>query len=114
MARHALAAALSAVVSQRLVRRLCPKCSRPHAGQRLAVGCAQCALTGFFGRVGLFELLEISDALRQAIAGGASSVSLGELGRRWGYEPLTGDGRAKLASGETTPAELARVIAWPK
>jgi len=114
VARHAIAAAVSAVVSQRLVRRLCVRCSLPKAGERVAVGCAQCHLTGYAGRVGVFELLEISHAVRDAIAAGASSIAIAELGRRSGYEPMAADGMAKVAAGETTLDELARIVSWAK
>ena len=114
VARHAIAAALSAILSQRLVRRLCQKCSRPHIGGRVAVGCAHCSRSGYKGRLGVFELLEVSDDIRDAIAGGASSGAIAEIGGRSGYQPMTADGNAKLAAGETTQDELTRIISGAK
>ncbi|MBV8152768.1 MAG: type II/IV secretion system protein, partial [Candidatus Eremiobacteraeota bacterium] len=65
LTRQAIAAALSLIVSQRLVRRLCPRC-------RKASGCAACDGGGYVGRTGIFELLEIGDSIRDGIAAGAS------------------------------------------
>jgi type IV pilus assembly protein PilB len=124
--RHSIAAATSGIISQRLVRRLCSACrqSEPFpdevrarfAGlerQTAAVGCRRCDFTGYIGRIGIFELLPITDELRDAIADGASIVTLANIGRTAGYEPLLADGLAKVAAGETTIAELERVLSCP-
>ena len=103
--RHAIAAALFGIVSQRLVRRLCIVCR--------AAGCSDCDGTGYSGRLALFELLEIDDVVRDAITANVSIVALRELGKRRGYEPLFADGLAKVATGLTTLDELRRVVAWP-
>ena len=105
LSRHAIAAALFGVASQRLVRKICVAC-------RAARGCSGCGGTGFAGRVGIFELLEFDDMLRDAISSGASIVKIRDLGKRTGYEPLIVDGLAKVESGLTTLQELHRVLAW--
>jgi type IV pilus assembly protein PilB len=122
--RHSIASALSLVLGQRLVRRLCEQCRKPAAipeplaRRRLggpvfsAVGCAVCAQTGYVGRTGVFELLVVNDELRDAIANGASSVQIATLGREHGYEPMFEDGLRRIAEGRTTIDELRRVVAW--
>jgi type IV pilus assembly protein PilB len=126
VARHALAAALTAVVAQRLVRLLCESCRavetippelrEAQAGlqQRwhVARGCRACGGSGYLGRTGVYELLDVDEAVREAIAGGASSVHVAQLGARNGYEPMRSEGMRKVLSGATSFAELRRVVAW--
>lgn len=115
--RHAIASALTVVLAQRLVRRLCEGCRRPVPGAASGgpayapLGCAVCQGTGYVGRVGVFEILVMDDALRDAIAGGASSVQIAALGREAGYRPMFEDGMRLVARGETTAEELRRVVA---
>lgn len=104
--RRAIAAAVFGIASQRLVRRLCDRCR--------SAGCQACGGIGYCGRIGIFELLEFDDAVREAISAGASIVTIRDLGKRVGYEPLLADGLAKIAHGQTTPAEVQRVLAWAK
>lgn len=124
--RHSLAAALTAVVAQRLVRRLCERC-RVHAvipaqlRQALgtaqetwyvAAGCRACDGTGFLGRTGVYELLTVDDATRDAIATGGSSVQVAATAARSGYRTMRDDARAKVLDGVTTYDEIARVVSW--
>jgi len=126
VARHSLAAGLTAILAQRLVRRLCEQCRTrsaiPDTIQKrlgtaqshwhVAGACRTCAQTGYIGRVGVYELLVIDDELRDAIATGGSSVHLALLGRQAGYRPMLADGIDKVLAGETTLDELTRVVAW--
>lgn len=126
VARHSLAAALTAIAAQRLVRRLCEQCRarepippalrRALATQRedwyTARGCRACAGSGYSGRTGVYELLLVDDAIRDAIATGASSVQVAQLAARAGYRPMLEDATAKLLAGVTSFAELCRVVAW--
>ena len=126
VARHALAAGLTAVVAQRLVRTLCEHCKAreviPETIRRavdfgsaqwyVARGCRVCSNTGFVGRIGVYELLKIDDIVRDAIASGGSSVQIGKLGRESGYRPMALDGLEKVKSGVTSFEELSRVVAW--
>lgn len=111
VARRSLAAALTAVVAQRLVRKLCERCRRPATGGRFApAACPACAGTGYHGRVGVFELLVVDDALRDAIAGGASSAALARLASASGHRGLLADARDKLDAGLTSVEEIERVV----
>ncbi|HEX3549672.1 MAG TPA: GspE/PulE family protein [Candidatus Elarobacter sp.] len=124
--RHSLAAALTAVVAQRLVRRLCERCrvravipaqlrqalSTAQETWYVAAGCRACDGTGFLGRTGVYELLTVDDATRDAIATGDSSVQVAAVAARAGYRTMRDDARAKVLEGITTYDEIARVVAW--
>lgn len=125
VARHTIAAGLSAIVAQRLVRRLCETCRTPFevddalgrefgmqsGGQAYgASGCGNCSGSGYSGRVAIFECVFIDDAMRRCIAVGESSVSLASLARANGYEPMLMHGIRRVLSGETTFDELRRVL----
>ncbi len=126
VARHSLAAALTAVVAQRLVRVLCERCrvreaippalraalATPHDAWFVAGGCRACAGTGYLGRTGVYELLEVGDPVRDAIATGASSVQIAQLAASTGYRPMHADALAKVLAGVTSFEELTRVISW--
>jgi type IV pilus assembly protein PilB len=125
----AIASALIGVVAQRLVRRLCVHCRRlytPSAetlrlmyiseaeGSALrfykAVGCDQCNHTGFRGRVGIYEVMTITDKLRRLITARASEDQIRDAAITSGMSSLGEDGLAKVKSGVTTPEELLRVV----
>jgi type IV pilus assembly protein PilB len=126
VARHSLAAALTAVVAQRLVRTLCEQCRvrepiPPRLREALraeqdawfvAGGCRACAGSGYLGRTGVYELMDVDDATRDAVASGASSVHVAQLAARAGYRPMREDAVAKVLAGVTTFDELTRVVAW--
>src|SRR5579884_346469 len=125
VARHALAAALGAIVAQRLVRRLCERCrasepipSATRAALRIerdrwfvARGCAACEGTGYLGRTGVYELLEVDEPAREAIASGASSAQVARLCAERGYAPMETHGIAQVLAGVTSFDELRRVVA---
>ena len=121
---YLLAAALTGVVAQRLVRRLCPHCSEPSeealpawaegaslTGQLWrAAGCTSCGGTGFSGRLALQELLVVDAALQQAIVHRAGLEEMRELARRQGMRTLAEDGIEKALQGRTTLSEVVRVL----
>src|SRR5205807_6339143 len=81
MEPYLLTSGLKGILNQRLVRRLCQACCRPVEGPRtgagrLAVGCTQCANTGYRGRLLLAELLTLHEALRQAILARSDTAAL--------------------------------------
>ena len=102
-----LASALAGVLSQRLVRKICPHCH----GNGIDVNktdnrCRNCGGTGFRGRTGIFELLLIDDDIRRAINERRSSNEIEKIAVSNGMEPLVDDGMAKVAAGITTEAEV--------
>ena len=112
--RHTLAAGLSAIVSQRLVRRLCTGCRRHVPGARgpafESSGCTRCDGSGYRGRVAIFEFLPMTNAVRSAVGRGETALELAELASRAGYEPMLTEGLQLVARGETSRSELERVL----
>lgn len=108
--RHAIASSLSAVVAQRLVRKVCAHCRLSGGGQRQTDVCSRCGGCGYRGRTGLFEVLLIDDALRHAIASGASSVSVAADARARGQRPICSDAAEKVRRGITSAEEVRRVL----
>ncbi len=103
-----LSSALVGVLSQRLVRRICPDCRGTGQGGE-GRPCRPCTGNGYRGRVGIFELLTVNEDLRRAIRENADSAALNAIARRHGMRPLREDGAAKVAAGVTTAEEVARV-----
>ena len=112
--RHTLAAGLSAIVSQRLVRRLCSSCRRPARSIRgpafESIGCARCDGSGYRGRVAIFEFLPMTNSVRAAVARADTALELAELASRAGYEPMLTEGLQLVARGETSRDELERIL----
>jgi type II secretory ATPase GspE/PulE/Tfp pilus assembly ATPase PilB-like protein len=123
---YLVAATIEGVVAQRLVRRTCPECRekyRPNpesvallAGRPVGkmtltrgVGCANCRGTGFRGRLGIFELLVITDDIKDAIVRRAPRSELRDLAASLGMRPMREDGWAKVEAGLTTVEEVLRV-----
>jgi general secretion pathway protein E len=120
-----LTSTLRAVVGQRLVRTLCPHCKKPRqataeekaALQPLpvvtlhhAAGCAACGHTGYLGRIGLFELMPMSDELRTLTLARAGADDLDRAAKAAGMQPLWEDGLGKVRQGLTTLEEVRRVV----
>lgn len=122
-----LAAALQGVLAQRLLRRICPECrtasvlpvaiaqnlgldsSRSEARHFFrGAGCDHCGQTGYHGRVGLFEWLQMTDAMRELIGRGASQAELRELSLRQGMRALREEGIRLAREGVTTVEEVIR------
>lgn len=118
---YLLASSLLGVLAQRLVRTLCGQCAREATdgadmlpdtggGKALeAVGCADCADTGYRGRSGVYELLTIDDDLRNLIIGRAPADRIKTTATSKGMRSLRDDGWAKVAEGVTTVREVLRV-----
>ena len=102
-----VSSALFGVLSQRLVRKVCPVCQ----GKKQEVKCRKCNGTGFKGRSGIFELLILDDEIRNAVNRNASSGELEKIAVSHGMITLAEDGAAKVASGITTQEELNRSTA---
>ena len=112
-------------MAQRLVRLLCRNVANLIGGdaerERLGLthesvqlfrarGCEHCNMTGYRGRTGIYELIEIGDALREAIHDGQGEQSLLRLARQ--QSPgIDADGRRRIISGDTSLEEVLRVTA---
>jgi general secretion pathway protein E len=128
--RYLLASTVAGVMAQRLVRRLCPACARPHCsdgsekfklalpgavmpslmGRLEAVGCSACHGTGYSGRTTISELLVIDDEIRGAIGRrDEDQLVVERLARKGGFHTLYEDGLAKVSAGETSLEEILRV-----
>jgi type IV pilus assembly protein PilB len=123
-----IGSAVNGVVAQRLVRRLCPHCRRQYVPpddlrRRLglgdaeastvlyrAIGCDQCNHTGYRGRIGVFEVMRVTDALRRVIAARASDAEIRAQAIADGMVTLGEDALSKVKSGVTTAEELLRVV----
>jgi general secretion pathway protein E len=129
---YLIAASVTGVLAQRLVRRLCvcrkeKPASAAHT-QKLArigvanpeqykmeyepLGCSACDATGFKGRVGIYEMLPIEDSIRDAIHAQAGSDAILAVARACGFRTLQEDGLEKLKEGLTSLDELQRLIPW--
>lgn len=123
-----LADALSGVIAQRLVRRMCPHCRRPYMidakeASRLglpegttlfrAAGCERCGGRGTVGRTAVHEVLEVSDRIRDAIRKGCSAAELAFLAREDGMKTLRENAEPLLLSGEIDQNEYCRVCGIP-
>jgi len=123
-----VASSTRAIMAQRLVRKICEKCKQPYkaeeselrllgpAAQQLATaelfhgaGCAECQFTGYRGRIGLFEVFQITDEVRNLIFEQVSSTELRIKARELGMRTLREDGIRKVVAGQTTLSEVLRV-----
>ncbi len=126
VAPYQIAATVNGVLAQRLVRRICPQCreryrpdpqvvsflSREPEGKRQLVhgrGCDHCRGTGFSGRVGIFELLVVSEAVNRAISAREPLTRLRDLAAQEGMHPMKHDGWVKVQAEITTVEEVLRV-----
>lgn len=130
-----IASTLATTVSQRLVRRICPDCRREREftseekeiitkiaekyGETVnfdnaktfeAVGCKKCNNIGYYGRIGVFETLDVSDEIKELIVKDASTIEIRKKAQEQNYKPLVIDGIRKIMNGETTLEELNRQL----
>ena len=129
-----VASTLATAISQRLVRKLCPKCKKERLftekekqiitsiGERYgveydlsgttydAIGCKYCNNTGFFDRIGVFEILNVTEKIQAEIMKGKSSIEIRQQALKEGYKPLVVDGLNKVVQGLTTLEELNKKL----
>jgi general secretion pathway protein E len=98
---YLVAATVQGIMAQRLVRVLCASCR--------GAGCPNCAQTGFKGRTGIFELLELNEELRALVVARAPLAEVRAAAERFGMRALYDDGMRKVSSGVTTRDEVLRV-----
>jgi general secretion pathway protein E len=126
---YLLNSTLLGVMAQRLIRTLCPNCKKPadppdeetwrmltapfraelpqHTHQ--PVGCLECRMTGYFGRMGLYEIMTLSPALRRLIHADAEDSKIRDQAYKEGMKPLRVSGAMKIAGGLSTPDEVVKV-----
>jgi type IV pilus assembly protein PilB len=125
--------AVDCVIAQRLARRLCERCKRPveveaetlsaleFPFERLApqdgsfhfheaVGCDRCARTGYRGRIGIYEMMVLTDEIREAVLKRGSADEVRHVAEEQGMAPLRDDGLLKAARGITTIEEVLRTV----
>jgi len=116
---YLLTSSLVGVLAQRLVRVICKHCKVP-AGMALApdgeavdtfkgAGCAECNGRGYSSRVGIFEMMPLTDEIRKLIMNNADAGVLTQAARRDGMRNLREDGWKKIREGVTTVEEVMRV-----
>ena len=123
-----VASSITCVVAQRLARALCDACKEPvtitaetlrengfEATGDLAafgpVGCVRCGSTGYKGRIGMFEVMRMSQSIRDLVLARAAAESLAEVADREGMRRLHLDGLDKVKAGTTSLSEVLRVTA---
>jgi general secretion pathway protein E len=104
-----LSSSLLGVAAQRLVRKLCSHCRQFDGQHWHDAGCDKCGNTGYHGRVGIYELLMTTDAIREQIHNRASEAEIRNSAQRNGMQSMREDGERWLQDGTTTEAELLRV-----
>jgi type IV pilus assembly protein PilB len=123
-----IASSLVAIIGQRLVRKICDNCKAPNPlGPRImnrlkplarsnkdvvfwkGAGCEACNYSGYSGRLGIFEVLTITPAVRDAISGKISTDGIRKIAEGEGYQPMSMDGIVKAVQGLTTIEEIFRV-----
>ena len=127
---YLVASAIDCVVAQRLARKLCPKCRegyRPNQSELeqagfpefmwddvkelfRPVGCTACSKTGFRGRLGMYEVMNMSEEIERLVVGRAPSEEIRRSARRDGMITLREDGLEKVRLGITSVEEVLRVV----
>lgn len=127
ISNYDIASTLATSVSQRLVRRVCPHCSKEREyteeekkiiteiGEKYntkfnlnkkktfdTVGCEKCNYTGFLGRIAAFEVLNLDDEIKQAIMEEKSTIEIRKIAMKKNYRPLVIDAMKKVLDGFTT------------
>lgn len=135
ISNYDIASTLATAISQRLVRKLCPKCAskREFTDKEKEiiennlkkyniktdfkdkytyspVGCKECNNTGFYERIGIFEILALTDEIKELIIQGASTLDIRQLAIQQGYRPLAIDGIDKVLRGITTLEEINKKV----
>ena len=135
ISNYDISSTLGTAISQRLVRKLCKNCARQREfteeekniikqiGNRYnvefnlegkytydAVGCKECNNTGYYDRIGIFEVLSIDDNIKELIVNGASSIEIKHEALKGNYKPLVVDGINKVIDGMTNLHEIDRKI----
>jgi type IV pilus assembly protein PilB len=122
---------VTGIVAQRLVRTICPKCSKPAdikvvgpgltalgiteeeaKSVRVGAGCEHCRNTGYKGRTGIFEILTMDHKIASLVNQRAPLAEIREAARAGGMTTMREDAKAKVLGGVTTPEEAIRALAY--
>jgi general secretion pathway protein E len=107
---YLLSSSLLGVLAQRLVRKLCPHCKRVDArGRYHPVGCAECGMTGYRGRTGVYELMTVDDKISALIHNRAAESQLFVAAEAAGLRSMRDDGERLVEQGITSAEEVMRV-----
>ncbi len=112
IAAHNLVSSIALIVAQRLLRTLCIECKQPELSNSQsfrAVGCQYCQ-QGYRGRLGVYELLPMTESIKSLMLSGANALMLAEQAQREGYLSLRNAAMEKVSQGITTLTEINRVI----
>ncbi len=126
VAPYLISSGIIGVLAQRLVRKMCPQCRESYSEDRETLtkfglaggnglklyrgkGCEYCGGTGYYGRVGIFELLTMNDKIKELVMSQTPTNILKEAARVAGMKTLREDGLEKIRQGITTVAEIMRV-----
>jgi type IV pilus assembly protein PilB len=118
-----ISSAIDCIVAQRLVRMLCPHCRQPSKAPEslLAeyglygseayepVGCSRCSSTGYRGRIGIYEVMSVTEEVRALVLSRASVDDIAAAAEGQGMRRLRDDGIAKVRAGQTSIAEIERM-----
>ncbi|MFC1988186.1 GspE/PulE family protein [Chloroflexota bacterium] len=125
---YLISSSVLGVVAQRIVRRVCKDCDirkEPNQDEahnyeeemdealnhfKQGKGCNACANTGYLGRVGLFEVMLVSDSIQRMLANGASPQEIETQAVKEGMISMKADGMAKVKAGITTPSEVIKSV----
>lgn len=135
MSDYDISSSIATIVSQRLVRKICTKCAKKREftdqekniiktiSQKYdidlslegkytydPVGCSHCNNSGFYDRIGVFEILNLDEELKELIVKGESSLDIRNKALKLGYEPLVLDALRKVINGTTTLAEINKKL----
>jgi len=123
-----ITSAMVGIIAQRLVRRVCPHCRalrevpeeecmayERETGEKRTrfyhgTGCNYCALTGYHGRMGVYEIMMISEEIRRLVLKGASADVIKDQATKEGMTTMWRDGMLKVQAGHTTPREVLRNV----
>jgi general secretion pathway protein E len=121
-----VASSLAGIIAQRMVRRICPECARSVRVSLLeqmiytkearderseflyGAGCQSCVQTGYKGRMGIFEILRMTDEIRTMLTKGTTTAELRNEALKEGMVTLLRDGMCKVKTNQTTPSEVLR------
>ena len=129
MPSYLVSSTMLGVMAQRLVRTLCPHCKKPGdppdddvwqaitapwraekpAQVMVPVGCLECRMTGYLGRIGLYEIMLMTPGLRRLVTTNPDDARLRDQAFKDGMKPLRVSGAMKIAAGITTTEEVVKV-----